>query len=58
MSFVNATIAGVPRVKRAKKIKAKPLEPTIKRDPNLKKKKQAKAELDAMDDTINGWRKK
>lgn len=54
---MTTTLAGVPRVRLAKKVRAKPLEATTKRD-DPKAKKKEKAELDAADDILNGWRKK
>lgn len=55
---MTTTLAGVPRVRLAKKVRAKPLEATTKRDDPKAKKKKEKAELDAADDILNGWRKK
>lgn len=53
---MSATIAGVPRVKPTKRLRARPLEPTVKRDLSRKKKEKAAAEV--VDDLTLAWRRK
>jgi hypothetical protein len=53
---MSTTLAGIPRVKRVRPVKVRPLEPTQKH-PDAKKRKNKPLDDDP-DDLDNAWRKK